>query len=249
MTVTSRQERLGEAVQVFDGSAGGRRTWAWVVPLAAVSLAFVPLAIAHLRDRELWAGIPALLLSMASAGTAGWLAGHVRLRGRGRVVRLHTGGIAVSGPGGETEYVWDELVSVTVSGVRTDPDAPTRWRFTVVADDGSVLRFTDEIPDVRTLGEAVAREVASRIVPRRLAEVKAGESVRMGPFTVDLDGVEKDGERLAWSAVDDVVIDNGLVTVRACDGRADLVAMASQTPDAAAFAVLCRQVGDLADPS
>lgn len=247
--MTVQEGRLGEPVRVFDGRAGGRRRWPWVLAPALVSLALIPVAIAHLRDRALGPGIPALALSMAFASAAGWIAGRDGPSGRGRVVRLHKGGIAVTGPEGATEHAWDELVSVTVSGVRAAADTPTRWCFTVVADDGAVLRFTDDIADVQVLGETVAREVTARIVPRRLAEVKAGETVRMGPFTVDRDGVEKDGERLPWRAVGDVVIDNGLVTVRARESRADLTAVASQVPDVPVFAALCHRVRDLTEPS
>jgi hypothetical protein len=39
------------------------------------------------------------------------------------------------------------------------------------------------------------------------------------------------------------------VTVHARPGRADLMTVASQMPDALAFSVLCHQVGDLAGSS
>ncbi|TDB87170.1 DUF6585 family protein [Actinomadura sp. 7K534] len=240
------QDRLGEPVRTFDGRAGHRRTWwAWSLSLGLTSLALIPAAVVYLRDGVWWAGVPALLLSMGSAAGVGWIAGRDRPRGRGRVVRLHTGGISVTGPGGDAGYAWDELVSVTVSGVRSAPDERTRWRFTIVADDGTVLRLTDGLPDVRALGLAVAKEVTSRIVPRHLAAVKAGEAVRLAPFAIDLGGVEKDGERLPWAAVHDVAIGNGMVVVHACGGRGDLMTVASQMPDALAFMALCHQVREL----
>ncbi|TDC43125.1 hypothetical protein E1281_35455 [Actinomadura sp. KC345] len=242
------RDRLGEPVRTFDGRLGARRTWAWLSLLVLASLALVPVAIVYLHDRVWWAGVPALLLSMAYAGAVGWIAGRDRPRLRNRVVHLHTGGIRVAGPG-EAAYTWDELVSVTVSGVRGRSDGPTRWCFTIVGSDGSVLRLGPELPDVRTLGVAVAEKVTARLVPRHLAAVKAGEAVRMAPFTVDLDGVEKDGERLPWRAVGDVAIDNGLVTVHACAGRTDLMTVSAEMPDALAFTVLCHQVRELAGDS
>lgn len=241
--------RLGEPVRVFDGRSAGRRTWGWLALLSLAAAALIPAAIVYLRDRVWWVGVPALILSMGYAAAAGWIAGRDRPRLRNRVACLHTGGLSVAGPGGETRHTWDELVSVTVSGVPGGPGGRVRWRFTIVADDGSVLRLGDDIPDVRALGVAVAREVTARIVPRRLAEVKAGEEVWFGPFAVDMDGVEKDGERLPWSAVRDVVIENGLVTVHARPGRADLMTVAAQMPDALAFTVLCHQVRDMAESS
>ncbi|MGH3242912.1 MAG: DUF6585 family protein [Spirillospora sp.] len=244
-------DRLGEQVRTFDGRGAVRRTWAWLGLLGLASLALVPVAVIYLRDRVWWVGVPALMISMGYAGTVGWIAGHHRLRLRGRIVVLRTGGLEVVGfgPGGQVGFAWDELTSVTVSGVRNGPDDHTRWSFTVVAEDGSVLRFGDDIPDVRALGLAVAEEVTARIVPRHVAAVKAGETVRMGPFAVGLDGVEKEGELLPWPAVRDVGIDNGLVTVHAHAGRADLLTTAAQMPDALAFTALCDQVRELTDLS
>jgi hypothetical protein len=244
--VTSTHDRLGEPIRTFDGRAAGRRAWAWLCLLGLASLALIPAAIVYLHDQVWWVGVPALLLSMGYAAAAGWIAGRDRPRVRNRVARLYTGGLSVTGPGGEADYTWDELESVTVSGRRSGPRV--RWCFTVVADDGSVLRLEDDIPDVRTLGVAVAEEVTARIVPRHLAAVQAREAVYLGPFTVDLDGVEKDGERLPWKAVDDVVISNGMVSVHACTGRMDLMALASQMPDALAFAALCHRLRNLNVP-
>ncbi|TQM67311.1 hypothetical protein FHX41_0916 [Actinomadura hallensis] len=249
--MTFPEGRLGEPVRTFEGRTGGRGAPVWpaLVPPALVSLALIPPAIVYLRDGVWWAGVPALLLSMGCAAAAGWIAGRDRPRTGAKVVHLYTNGISVAGPDGVAAYEWDDLVSVTVAGVQEGgPDGRTRWRFTVVAEDGNVLHLTDDLPDVRELGETVAREVTARLVPRRLAEVKAGELVRLDPFTVDLDGVEKDGERLPWAAVKDVSIDNGLVTVHAWGGRPDLVAVVSQMPDALAFAALCHRVKDLTEP-
>ena len=238
-------DRLGEPVRTFDGRAAARRALLWLCVLALASLVLIPVAVVYLRDGVWWAGVSALLLAMGYAAGAGWIAGRDRPRVRGRVARLYTGGLSVDGPGGAAGYAWDELASVTVSGRRGG--RRVRWCFTVVADDGGVLRLEDDIPDVQLLGVAVAEEVTARIVPRCLAAVRAREPVRFGPFTVDLDGVEKDGERLPWKAVHDVVIDNGMVAVRASIGRTDLVAVASQMPDAPAFAALCHQVRDLSE--
>ncbi|QKW33725.1 hypothetical protein HUT06_06490 [Actinomadura sp. NAK00032] len=240
--MASPHDRLGEPIRTFDGRAAARRTWLWLGLLSLASVALIPGAVAYLHDRVWWVGIPALLLAMGCAAAAGWIAGRDRPRLRHRVARLYAGGLTVTGPDGEAAYAWDELASVTVSGRRGGPRV--RWRFTIVADDGRVLRLEDDIPDVRTLGVAVAEEVTARLVPRCLAAVRAREPVRLGPFTVDLDGVEKDGERLPWKDVQDVVIENGMVAVRSHSGRTDLMAVASQVPDAAAFAALCYRLVD-----
>ncbi|MFI0372841.1 DUF6585 family protein [Actinomadura sp. 1N219] len=240
-------DRLGEPVRAFDGRPAGHRMWALLALMGLAALSLVPVAVVYLRVRVWAVGVPALLIAMGYAGAVGWIMDRRRPRLRGRVVVLHTGGLSVSGPGGGTRHTWDELTSVTVSGVRNEPDDRTRWSFTIVAEDGTVLRLGDDIPDVRDLGIAVAEQVTARIVPRHLAAVKAGETVRMGPFTVDLGGVEKDGERLPWPVVREVEIDNGLVTVHASAGWTDLLTVASQVPDALAFTALCDQVRELTE--
>jgi hypothetical protein len=210
-----------------------------------------------------------LLVSPPPAGGATSTSAH-RARGdahgEGDTWGGHTphGTLAARGPGGDAAvFVWDDLVSVTVSGVHLGGRAPasssgstlgaggsgpaggTRWRFTVVSSDGRVLRFGDELPGVRLLGETIAAEVTRRAVPRHLAAVKAGETVRLGPFTVDLEGVEKDGQRVPWQAVREVGIEDGLVTVRSYGGRPDLAAVAGHMPDALPFTLLCDQIKEL----
>lgn len=181
--------------------------------------------------------------------------------------RAPQGTLATRGPGGDAgAFAWDDLVSVTVSGVHLWGGAPasssgstlgaggsgpaggTRWRFTVVSSDGRVLRFGDELPGVRALGEVISAEVTRRAVPRHLASVKAGEAVRLGPFTVDLDGVEKDGQRVPWQAVREVGIGDGLVTVRSYGARPDLAAVAGHMPDALPFTLLCDHIKEMLGP-
>ncbi len=233
--------RLGEPVRTFDARPVRRNALLRLAACVLATAAVTPLAVWALVAERWGLGSAAALLGMAYAAAAGWIAGRDGLWSGVRVVALHPEGISVGARDGTAEYAWDELESVTVSGVQYG--ARVRWRFAVAAADGRVLRFGDPLPDVRELGEAVAGEVADRTVARHLESVRAGERVRVGPFAVDLDGVEKDGERLPWKAVRDVSIDNGLVSVSA--PGVTLAALAGQVPDALAFAALCERVGAL----
>ncbi|WP_242908914.1 DUF6585 family protein [Actinomadura terrae] len=234
-------ERLGEFERAFDGRGGYRRAVGWLLLLGAVAVMLLAAAIVFTAAGVWWLGVPAALLAAACAFVAAPVVRGAALRHGNRVVSLFTGGLAVGGgPDGDLSYTWDELVSVTLSGVREG--RRTRWGLTLLAEDGRVLRFGEELPDLADLGEAVAAEVTSRQVPRHLAAVKAGDEVRLDPFTVDLEGVGKEGERVPWHAVRDVVIENGVVAVRTRGERTALAAIAGHMPDALVFTALCSQV-------
>ncbi|MBO2460602.1 DUF6585 family protein [Actinomadura violacea] len=283
---------LGEPVRTFDARPARRRALTWLLALALAVVVLVPAAVTAFLSGLAWLGAPLTVIAMGCAAAAGWIAGRGIVWRRAPVVHLFTGGLLLSpapapapngkaaphsqngteddAPGVDAEiFVWDDLVSVTVSGIhpwtgasgalggdadplRTRASGPaggTRWRFTVVTSDGRVLRFGEELPGVRMLGEAIAAEVTRRTVPRHLAAVKAGEAVRLGPFTVDREGLEKDGQRLGWPVVREVAIADGLVTVHSYGGHPDLVAVAGHMPDALPFTLLCVQMRQLLDLS
>jgi hypothetical protein len=162
-----------------------------------------------------------------------------------RTVYLFTDGLVLDGGGGRrSAYLWDDLVSVTASGVRHPGRKRTRYRFTVTAKAGEQISFGDELPDVRELGESLTAEVSHRVLPDYFDRVEAGGSVRIGPFEVGRDGIRREDETVPWPAVDEVDIDNGVVVVRTHDGVQTLTAIASQVPNAIAFVKLCEGLSD-----
>lgn len=234
---------LGEPVRAFDARPGARRALAWLIMLVPAGLVLAAVAAALLAGRRWETGFPAGLLAAGCLGGAGRLLVRGGPRPRRVVVHLFTGGLVVDESGAPRAYGWDDLASVTLSGVRPSARGRTRWRVSMTAaEDGRVLEFGDELPDVRLLGEAVSAEVAGRLVPRSLAAIEDGETVRFGSFAVDRHGVEKDGERAAWPVVREVGIENGMVTVHLHGGIPGLAAMAVRTPDAFAFEELCGEV-------
>ncbi|MGI5166892.1 DUF6585 family protein [Spirillospora sp. CA-253888] len=234
--------RLGDPVRDFDPRPGRRRALAWLVLLGLAGAALVPAAALYLAAGRPLLGVPAALLAVGYLGTTAWILARGALRGRGTVVTLHNGGLAVTRSGRSDIYVWDDLVAVAVSGVQRARHARTRWRFTVATARGGTLEFGDELPDVRLLGEAVIAEVTERAVPRALAALEAGRTVRFGPFAVGPGGVDKEGRRVPWAALRDVVIANGVVAVRSADGVRELTALTGYTPNAVALAELCRRI-------
>ncbi|XVQ11777.1 DUF6585 family protein [Spirillospora sp. CA-255316] len=238
--------KLGEPVRAFDGRIGLRRALAWAGPAVLVGPVLVLVAVVLLAGGRPDLGAASAVLAVGHAGAVvafarsrGIEPARVRdeLRARNRAVYLFGGGFVVDEGGA---YEWDDLVSVVVSGVRHATQGRTRYRFLVVAADGTEIVFDRGLPDVRDLGETVLMEVAGRALPRLLERVRDGESVRMGPFTVGADGVEKEGESLPWPALGEAGVDNGVVYVRTRDDLRSLTAIAAQVPNAVAFVELCR---------
>ncbi|MFB4317370.1 DUF6585 family protein [Actinomadura sp. 21ATH] len=203
---------------------------------------FPPSILERASDRKLGEPVRAFEsrggLRRAAAGLL------ARRRGGGcRAAYLFTGGLVLDEGGGRgAAHRWDELVSVTASGVRHAGRDRTVYRFAVTAADGGRIVLGDELADVRELGETVTAEVVQRVLHGYLERVEAGEPVRIGPFEVGPDGVRREDELVPWPAVDEVDIDNGMVTVRTRDGVRTLTAIASQVPNAVALVTLCRNL-------
>ncbi|MFC5752252.1 DUF6585 family protein [Actinomadura rugatobispora] len=238
--------KLGEPVRAFDGRVGLRRALVWAGPAVLAGPVLVLAAVVLLAAGHSALGTASAVLAVGAAGAVVSFARSrgiepvrvpAELRSRNRVVYLFGGGFVVE-PGGA--YGWDDLVSVGVSGVRHATQGRTRYRFLVVAADGSEIVLDRGLPDVRDLGETVLMEVAGRALPRLLERVRGGETVRMGPFEVCAEAVEKEGERLAWPALGEAGVDNGVVYVRTRDDVCSLTAIAAQVPNTVAFVELCR---------
>ncbi|WP_395108615.1 DUF6585 family protein [Actinomadura sp. SCN-SB] len=245
------ERKLGEPVRAFDGRASLWRALTWTGLFGLAGLVLVPTAVTAMVVGRAGVGSVAVLGVAAQAVAVPWLArkglilaGPADLRARNKTVYLFACGLILRAGGERPAYRWEDLASVTVSGVRDGAQGPTRYRFAVSAADGREIVFGPELPGVRALGERVAAEVTGRVLPDRLARVRAGESVRMGPFTLGPDGVEKEGERLSWADVVKVGVDNGVVYVGTRDEAHRLSAIASRMPNAIAFVQVCRTLAD-----
>ncbi|GAA3968207.1 hypothetical protein GCM10023085_58290 [Actinomadura viridis] len=238
---------LGDPVRAFDGRAGLRRALVWAGLSVLAGLALLATLAGSLAAGRAEPALAAAILTIAYLAAAPRVVEAIggrpsELRARNTAVYLFTGGFVLE-TGRETAvHPWDELVSVTASGVRHAAQGRTRYRFLVGTVDGREIRLGDELPDVRELGERVAAEVTRRVLPAQLARVRAGEPVRVGPFTVDADGVAKEGERVPWPAVGEVGADNGVVYVHSRDELRSLTAIAARMPNAVAFVQLCHRL-------
>lgn len=234
----ARRARLGAPRHVHDPR---RQACVWICLLAAAAVA---LAVAGLDYRD--SGQPVqgwIALGLGAGYVAAILVIFWRGVLRGRVVYLLENGFVRVRP--LEVFAWEDLVSVTMAGYRPARRGRTDWRFTVIAADGRETVLGRELPRVAQLGEIVIGEVTRRTLPWYVRAVRVGGAVAFGPFTVDREGVSKDGDRIRWVSVQEVVIENGLVHVRRAwdhDGAAGLAATVADVPNAVAFTALCRQL-------
>jgi hypothetical protein len=210
-----------------------------VALLGGAGLVLVPAGLSYLDDGETWLGVPSLLLAAAYLGGAGWILGRTGLAGRGVYLYEH-GFVRAANP--PQVYAWDDLVAVTMAGVRRSRRGRTTWRFTVVGRDDREVTLGGETPGVGDLGEVVVAEVTRRLVPWYVSVIANGGSVQLGPFTLGPPGIAKDGDLVPWAYVDEVVVSNGVVYVCSTGGKVALAATVGRVPNALALAAVCGQV-------
>jgi hypothetical protein len=121
------------------------------------------------------------------------------------------------------------------------------WRFAVVRADGAEVEAGRGFPDVQDVVEAVSAAVTERVLPKYIARIDAGGTVRVGPFTVTREGITKDGEEVLWRHVAEVEIRNGMVHVNRVDRAFGLTATVGVVPNVVAFAELARHVREGVD--
>jgi hypothetical protein len=210
-----------------------------VALLGCAGVALVPAGLLYLDDGETRLGVPSLLLATAYLGAAAWILSRTGRGGRGVYLYEH-GFVRAVNP--LEVYAWDDLISVTMAGLRRSRKGHTRWRFTVVDKHEREVTLGGETPDVGDLGEVVVAEVTRRLVPWYVSVITDDGTVELGPFTVGLLGVGKDGDLVPWEYIDEVVVSNGVVYVRSTSGQVALAATVGQVPNALAFAAVCRQL-------
>jgi Family of unknown function (DUF6585) len=232
----ARRSRLGAPVRAHDSRG---RALAWVALLGLAGVVLVPAGLSYLDEGDTPLAVPSLLLAAAYLGGAGWILGRSVLDGRG--VYLYERGFvrAVNPP---EVYAWDDLIAVTMAGLRRSRRGRTAWLFTVVDSDDREVTLGGEIPDVGDLGEVLVAEVTRRLVPWYVSVIADDGTVELGPFTIGLSGIAKDGDLVPWEYVDEVVVSDGVVYVRGTGGQIALAATVGQVPNVLALAAVAGQV-------
>ena len=137
---------------------------------------------------------------------------------RGKFMRVFEQGIEFTHRSRVVPIRWDEIqrvfftnIMVSVNGIPTGAQATCRLE----GDTFGRIRLTHWFDGVAAFGEQVQQMIHARLLDQASASWRRGVPLSFGPLTVSPDGVGIRSKRLAWSEVEDFIIDGGWVTVRA----------------------------------
>lgn len=241
----AKEERLGDLRSTHDPRTVNGRSRTWLVVLGLPGLLLLPFAVRFLIQGFGWATVLSVLLTAGYLGAAGRILVRDVLPGYGRVLYLFENGLVLATPRGSNAFAWDAIREVRVSGVRMGSAEAVSWRCSLVRQDGTEAAMGPEFPGVQDAVETASAAVTERLLPKYIARVEAGGTVRFGPFTISRDGVAKDGDEVRWPDVAGVEISNGMVHVDRGDRTAGMTATAGEVPNAVAFSELARYVREV----
>lgn len=158
-------------------------------------------------------------LALAVAGM-GLVAAH---RQRGLSVDLHAGGLVHRHGRRVRVWPWEDVTALYVSAVRARlhgvPMGTVR-RYTLQHRDGTRVLLTGALADVDELAARLEAETGRRLLAQACAQVTAGLGVPFGKrLTVTHQGVLHRGQPLAWGALREVDVREGVISLRAEDQR------------------------------
>ncbi|HKT03241.1 MAG TPA: DUF6585 family protein [Rugosimonospora sp.] len=120
--------------------------------------------------------------------------------------------------GPRADFRWDAVTSVyqrICPTYTTGIWAGTTYLYTVTRGDGVQVKLTQFYQGIAALGETIAREVTRVQVPRAMAAIARGETVRFGDVAVDATGVACPRRgRTPWGEIERVQVNRGCVALR-----------------------------------
>jgi hypothetical protein len=227
---------------VHDPRTVNGRSTTWLVILGLPGLVLLPFTVRFVMNGFGWASVLSVPLTVGYLGAAGRILVRDVLPGYGRMLYLYENGLILATGRGTNAFPWDAIGELRVSGVRMGSADAVSWRCALVRDDGTEAVLGPEFPDVQVVVETVSAAVTERLLPKYIARIETGGTVRFGPFTISRDGIAKDGEEVPWAQVTEVDISNGMVHVNRQDRLAGMTATAGEVPNAVAFSELARHV-------
>ena len=103
----------------------------------------------------------------------------------------------------------------------------TRYQYILKSLSGSELKLDDRLVNIETLGQIIAQKVTPIQFRKILHATRAGQTVKLGPISIDKNGLGVDQRTYTWDDIDSVEIKNGYFKVRK---RGDGLFISPKTP-------------------
>src|SRR5262249_6022932 len=113
---------------------------------------------------------------------------------KGQRYLLYPGQFVVQGGGERTVLRWDQIREVFHV-------FHPAWRQFQIVSYKTTLTITGETKDHCALGEAIAREVAGRLLPDAWRRLEQGESLSFGPIRMSRAGLECHHQSIPWHQI------------------------------------------------
>jgi len=120
--------------------------------------------------------------------------------------------------GGKTETMrWDDIEKVYMSVINNRNLRMMDYSYRIEGKDGNKINFTwndQALQNMQQLSDTIQREVTRRLLPPAIASYNAGGTVSFGALLVSRQGLSNGKENIPWEEVEEVQLNNGIVTVR-----------------------------------
>lgn len=115
-------------------------------------------------------------------------------------------------------FRWDQIDSVlfliATKYMYGAVSAGTQYKYTVRGMNGAQVVLNNRMTGIKELGETIRDMVTKVKLPQDLAAFKAGNTLKFGPLSINLQGVSNGRETIPWNQITQVQVSNGSVIIQ-----------------------------------
>ncbi len=129
-------------------------------------------------------------------------------------------GITYSYRGKTQTMRWDDIEQVWMGILNNVRLRTIDYSYRIKNNSGEQINFNYNdraMQNMQQLSDTIQREVTSRLLPKAINAYNAGNNVTFGLLTVSQNGLGNGKETIPWGEVEEVKLQNGVVTVRKKD--------------------------------
>lgn len=137
-------------------------------------------------------------------------------------VTVHANGLVWREGRSSRSFRWEEIAQLRTARTRrlvASAEIARTAVHDIVLEDGRVYVATNMLGDVDALIDRIERALRDRLRPRSRLALERGETLVFGPLTLDARGVALGERSIAWSEIESVEVESGVLVVRPREGR------------------------------